>query len=302
MLARCPALRAFAAVLGVGALVLAGCAHNTEDSGAPAAGSAATAEPKVDAIAALLPENLRNSGKITAGVNLPYPPNEFKDSSGKIVGFEVDLFDAVAQVLGLQPHLAESSFERIIPSIQAGTYDVGASSFTDTVERQKSVDFVDFFNAGVQWAQQAGKPAIDPGNACGLKVAVQSTTVEDTDDVPQRSAACLAAGKPAITKVAFDDQTAATNALMVGQVDAMSADYTVTVDAVKQSGGKLALAGSMFDAAPYGWPVAKGSPLGPALERALQHIIDDGDYKRICDAWGVGAGMIGKPTLNGATS
>jgi polar amino acid transport system substrate-binding protein len=299
---RRPALRAFAACLGAGALVLAGCAHNTEDTGAPAVSTSPVSEQKVDAIAALLPANLRNSGKITAGVNLPYPPNEFKDSSGKIVGFEIDLFDAVAQVLGLRPDLAESSFERIIPSIQAGTYDVGASSFTDTLERQKSVDFVDFFNAGVQWSQQAGRPAVDPDNACGMKVAVQSTTVEDTDDVPRRSAACVAAGKPPITKVAFDDQTAATNALMVGQVEAMSADYTVTVAAVKQSGGKLALAGSMFDAAPYGWPVAKGSSLGPALERALQHIIDDGDYKRICGAWGVSAGMIAKPALNGATS
>jgi polar amino acid transport system substrate-binding protein len=286
----------------VGVLASAGCAHNTEDTGTPTTTSSARAERKVEAIAALLPANLRNSGAITAGVNLPYPPNEFKDSTGRIVGFEVDLFDAVAQVLGLRPHLVESSFERIIPSIQAGTYDVGASSFTDTVERQKSVDFVDFFNAGVQWARQAGKPAVDPGNACGLKVAVQSTTVEDTDDVPRRSAACVAAGRPAIIKVAFDDQTAATNALMIGQVDAMSADYTVVVDAVRHSGGKLAPAGSMFDAAPYGWPVAKGSPLGPALAQSLQHIIDDGDYKRICDAWGVAAGMIGKPALNGATS
>jgi polar amino acid transport system substrate-binding protein len=80
----------------------------------------------------------------------------------------------------------------------------------------------------------------------------------------------------------------------------MSADSTVIAYAIKQSNGKLAPAGRLYDAAPYGWPVVKGSTLGPALNQALQHLIDNGDYKKICDAWGVGAGMIGKPAINGA--
>ena len=122
-----------------------------------------------------------------------------------------------------------------------------------------------------------GQP-VDPNNACGKRVAVQATTVEDTDEVPAKSAACVAAGKPPIEIVKFDRQDDATNALVLGKVDAMSADSPVTAYAIKQSGGKIEAAGEVFDSAPYGWPVAKGSPLAAALQKAVQHLIDDGTY------------------------
>jgi len=284
-------------VCGASVLLLAGCAHNTEDTGAPLTSLAPQA--KVDSIAALLPAKIKNSGTMVIGVDDTYPPNEFKDSSGAIVGFDIDLMKAVAQVLGVTPKFVESSFEKIIPAIQMGTFDASMSSFTDTVEREKSVDFTDYFSAGIQWAQHAGKPAIDPDNACGLKVSVQATTEEDTTEVPAKSAACVAAGKSPIVKSSFNDQTAATTALMMGQVDAMSADSPVTAYAVKQSNGALVQTGPLYEAAPYGWPVAKGSTLAKALQLAIQQLIDTGVYQKICDAWGVGAGMITKSVING---
>ena len=67
---------------------------------------------------------------------MPYAPNEFKDSSGKIVGFDVDLMNAIATMLGLTAEYREAEFDKIIPAIQGGTYDVGMSSFTDTKERE----------------------------------------------------------------------------------------------------------------------------------------------------------------------
>ncbi len=81
----------------------------------------------MDAIAATLPEKIASSGKIIVGVNIPYSPNEFKDPSGKIVGFDVDLVDAVGKVLGVTPEYTEADFDKIIPSIQAGSYDMGMS-------------------------------------------------------------------------------------------------------------------------------------------------------------------------------
>jgi polar amino acid transport system substrate-binding protein len=287
--------------------VLTACSSNTETSTPPAGGggssggSSSAAVAKVDAIAALVPDKIKSSGKLIVGVNVPYAPNEFKDSSGKIVGFDVDLMDAVATVLGLKTQYTEAAFDKIIPAIQAGTYNVGMSSFTDNKEREKTVDFVTYFSAGIQWAAPAGK-TVDPNNACGLKVAVQSTTVEDTDEVPAKSKACTSAGKPAINKLKFDRQDDATNALVLGKVDAMSADSPVTAFAVKQSGGKLQLAGQIFDSAPYGWPVAKGSPLGQALQKAAQSLIDSGAYLDITKKWGVEAGAIKSAQINGATS
>ncbi|HVD90612.1 MAG TPA: ABC transporter substrate-binding protein [Jatrophihabitantaceae bacterium] len=302
------ALSIITASFAVSALLLTACSSNTETSTPPAAGggsggggSSSAAVAKVDSIAALVPDKIKSSGKLIVGTNPPYAPNEFKDSSGKIVGFDVDLMDAVAKVLGLTPQYTESAFDKIIPAIQAGTYNVGMSSFTDNKEREKTVDFVDYFNAGIQWAAPAGK-TVDPNNACGLKVSVQSTTVEDTDEIPAKSKACTSAGKPAINKLKFDRQDDATNALVLGKVDAMSADSPVTAYAVKQSGGKIQLAGEIFDSAPYGWPVAKGSSLAQALQKAAQSLIDSGAYLDITKKWGVEAGAIKSAQINGAQS
>ncbi|MGF6881247.1 polar amino acid transport system substrate-binding protein [Nocardia sp. GAS34] len=289
-------LRAACIVAG-GALVLTGCTKNSE-SNAPTV--AKVQVNKVDSLASQLPDKVKQAGKLVVGVNLPYSPNEFKDpSTGKIVGFDVDLMDAVAATLGTKADYQQADFEKIIPSIQAGTYDLGMSSFTDNTDREKSVDFVDYFSAGSQWAQQVGKQ-IDPNNACGKKVAVERTTVQETDELPAKSKACTDAGKPKIDIVAFDDQAAAANALVLGQVDAFSADSPVTAYAVKQNKGKIDTDGAIFSSAPYGWPIAKGSPLGPVLQAAVQHLMDDGDYLKICQNWGVEQGAITKSVVNGA--
>ena len=152
---------------------------------------------KVDDIANTVPEDIKSSGKLIVGVNVPYTPNEFKDSSGKIIGFDVDLMNAIASTLGLTAEYREADFSKIIPSITGGTFNVGMSSFTDTKERENTVDFVTYFSAGSLWAKPKGSD-VDPSNACGKKVAVQSTTVQETDELPAKSKACTDAGKPAI--------------------------------------------------------------------------------------------------------
>jgi len=284
-----------------GALVLSGCSSKSETTAGPSTETTAAKAEKVDEIAATVPDDIKSSGELVVGVNIPYAPNEFKDPSGKIVGFDVDLMNAIASTLGLTPDYREADFSKIIPSIQGGTYNVGMSSFTDTKEREKAVDFIDYFKAGILWAQRPGAP-IDPNDACGMKVAVQATTIEETEELPAKSKACTDAGKPAIDILKFDSQDAATNAVVLGQADAMSADSPVTAYAIKQSNGKLEAAGAIFDSAPYGWPVAKGSPLAESLQKALEHLIETGDYKTIATNWGVEAGMIDKPVINGATS
>ncbi len=290
-----------AAVVAVAStLAVSGCASGGDkpDSSKP---SGSASSDKVDEIASTVPEDIKSSGKLIVGVNIPYTPNEFKDPSGKIVGFDVDLMNAVAATLGLTANYREADFAKIIPSIQGGTFNVGMSSFTDTKEREQTVDFVTYGSAGILWAQRPDNP-VDPANACGKKVAAQATTTEETEELPAKSKACTDAGKPAIQIVSFDGQDAATNAVVLGQADAMSADSPVTLYAIKQSNGKLTQAGEITDAAPYGWPVKKGSPLAQSLQQALEHLIESGKYKEIASNWGVEKVMIDKPVINGAIS
>jgi len=293
--------RIAAVFAATGALVLSGCSSKSEESSGPTTPTSAVNAEKVDAIANTVPEAIKSSGKLVVGVNIPYTPNEFKDESGKIVGFDVDLMNAIAATLGLTAEYREADFAKIIPSIQGDTFNVGMSSFTDTKEREQTVDFVTYFSAGILWAQKAGA-GIDPNNACGKKVSVQATTTEETVELPAKSKACTDAGKPAIDIIKFDGQDAATNAVVLGQSDAMSADSPVTLYAVKQSNGKLETAGEIAEAAPYGWPVKKGSPLAQSLQQALEHLIETGTYKQIATNWGVEKGIIDKPVINGAIS
>ena len=172
--------------------------------------SSSTATPAavpgaVESIAATVPADIRATGRLVIGVNVPYAPNEFKDASGQIVGFDVDLMNAMARTLGLTPDYRETAFEAIIPSVRAGDFNVGMSSFTDTKEREESADFVTYFQAGTLWAQQAGGRSIRTTRA-GCKVGVQYAALQETEEIPAKSDACVAAGQAPIDKVVYVSQ------------------------------------------------------------------------------------------------
>ncbi|KRC59013.1 ABC transporter substrate-binding protein [Agromyces sp. Root81] len=281
-------------------LLLSGCVDNTTGGGEPTTDSSTPTIAVDEAAAALLPAEIADSGKLVVGTDAAYPPNEYKDADGNPIGWDVDLVEALGAKLGLEVEYEIASFDKIIPSITGGTMDLGMSSFTDNAERQQQVDFVDYYNAGILWAAPAGE-SVDPDDACGLKVAVQATTYEHTDELPAKNQACLDAGKPAIEITPFDTQEAAANAVVLGQADAMSADSPVTGYAIAQTDGKLEAAGEVFDSAPYGFPVEKGSKLADAVQAAMQSLIDDGTYADILAEWGVEAGGVDTIEINAGT-
>ena len=296
---------AAAVLAAVTALVLAGCANNedTESGGAPApSGSAAAVDPnavtKDDALAGQVAATISSDGKLVFGTDPSYEPSEIKDSSGKIVGFDVDLGTAIAKKLGLTAEFQESKFDAILPAL--GTrYEIGMSSFTDNPEREKVVDFVTYYQAGTQWASKDAQ--FDPENACGKKVAVQTGTVQATDDLPVRVKKCTDGGKPTIAVQKYDDQTEATNAVVLGKADAVLADSPVMAYAVKKVGQGMTLVGDVYDAAPYGIAIPKtAGTTKDAILGAVKALIADGTYKAILDKWGVGTGAITDPVINGA--
>ncbi|TFC04729.1 ABC transporter substrate-binding protein [Cryobacterium adonitolivorans] len=291
----------FPALAAVAALMLTGCVDNSTpaESGVPERSAAATT--KDDAAAALVPAEVADRGTLIIGTEPTYAPNEFKNEAGDPIGWDIELASGLAAKLGLTPKFQVAKFDNIIPSVAGGKADIGASSFTDTVEREEQVDFVNYYNAGIQWASATGND-VDPNNACGLKVAVQTATFEDTDEVPAKSEACVAAGKPPIDKLKFDTQADVANAVVLGQADALSADSPVSLYAIAQTGDKLQPAGDTFDEAPYGMVVARGSELTAAVQAALQSMVDDGSYNAILDAWGVTDGGVDEITINAAAN
>ena len=287
------------------ALVAAGCGGDDNTGTGSGGGTATTAAaaPSVDeALAAKVPDSIKSDGKILIGTDASYAPNEFLDTDGKtVIGFDVDLFNAVAAKLGVKTQWQSATFDAIIPGVQSGKYEMGISSFTINDERKKQVNMVSYFSAGTQWGTKKGNPSgVQPDNACGKKVAVQTNTVQDTDDISStRQDKCKADGKPAITIDRYQRQDQATAAVVSGKDDAMLADSPVIAYAVKQTNGQLELLGDIYDAAPYGYVIKKEqTDFAEAVAGAVKALVDDGTYKTILTKWGVDAGAIDNPAVN----
>jgi len=263
-------------------------------------GSAPVSSASADTgLADKVPADIKAAGKLVIGTDSTYAPSEFLDTDGKtVIGFDVDLFNAVGQKLGLTTEWQSAKFDSIIPGVTSKKYAAGVSSFTINKDRLKQVTMVSYFNAGTQWAAKTGA-TISPDDACGKKIAVQTSTVQ-ADDIAARSKKCTDGGKAKITVDQYQAQSDATNAVVTGKDDAMLADSPVCAYAVKQTNGQLALVGSIYDSAPYGYvlPKDQADTMAVAVQGALKALIADGTYKTILAKWGVDAGAITDPTVN----
>ncbi|GIJ25231.1 ABC transporter substrate-binding protein [Micromonospora qiuiae] len=280
------------------ALSLVGCGEK-EGGEQPGGGPSVTASAD-ESLAAKVPDAIKADGKIVVGSDTGYAPAEFLDTDGKTaIGFDVELFQAVAAKLGLEAEFVSADFGAIITGVTSGKYEVGVSSFTINEDRKVQANMVSYYQVGTQWVTKKGNPAgVSIDDACGKKIAVQRDTVQ-VDDIQARSKACSDAGKPAITIEQFPGQDAATAAVVSGKDDAMLADYPVGAYAVTQSGGQLELLGEMYEAAPYGYVVAKDqTAFAEAIRDATKALITDGTYQAILDKWEVGGGAITDPAIN----
>jgi polar amino acid transport system substrate-binding protein len=297
--------RAGVATLAALALVLSACGNGSSGSSSGSSGSSSAALPSVSAdkaLASKVPAAVASDGVIKVGSDTTYAPSEFLAADGQtIVGFDVDLFTLVAKKLGLKAQFETAPFDSIIAGVGSGKYDVGVSSFTINPDRLQQANMVSYYNAGTQWSTKKGNPKkVDPENACGKKIAVQKATVQ-VDDITARSQKCTAAGKPEITIDQYDAQSDATAAVVSGKDDAGLADSPVEAYAVQQTKGQLELLGDIYDAAPYGYVVAKDqAEYAQAIADAVKSLIADGSYKKVLEKWGVQAGAIDNPTVNPA--
>ncbi|MFF0877981.1 ABC transporter substrate-binding protein [Micromonospora aurantiaca (nom. illeg.)] len=295
-----PGRRAALGVAGAAVLLLSLAACGEEESTGQPGGGPSVSSSVDAALAAKVPDAIKSDGKIVVGTDSTYAPAEFLDTDGKtVIGFDVELFTAVAAKLGLKAEFVSAPFGDIINGVNSGKYEAGVSSFTINDDRKAQANMVSYFQVGTQWVTKRGNPAgVALDNACGKKIAVQKDTVQ-VEDIQKRSKACTDAGKPAITIDQFPGQDAATAAVVSGKDDAMLADYPVGVYAVTQSNDALELLDKQYEAAPYGYVLAKEqTQLAEAVRDATKAVIADGSYKQVLDKWKVGDGAITDPAIN----
>jgi len=294
-----------ALAIGAVAVLAAACSSSSSTSttttGAPSTTATTPAlpttviptQPTDAAIAATVPAAVKSKGTLTVAMDATYAPDEFIAPDGStIVGMDADLATAITQVLGLKVKLVNATFDTIIPGIQSGKYDLGASSFTDTIARQKVVDFVDYFTAGEGYYVKSGSSLAFNGLAslCGHSVAVESGTTEESDAKSQAG------------KCTGGNQSQANLAVSSGRADVGFADSQVAGYIVATSNGVFQNSGTAFEVAPYGLALPKGNGMATPVQAAVNHLIANGVYTQILTKWGVQSGAVTSSVINGATS
>jgi polar amino acid transport system substrate-binding protein len=295
------------AAISVAALIAAACGSSNGNSGSAASSAPASSAPtsgKVTSIANQVPGAIKNKGTLVVAADATYAPNEFIAQDGKtVIGMDADMAQALGKVMGLKVNVANATFDTILPGLQSGKYDLGMSSFTDTKERQKIVDFVTYFEAGTSfYVKASGGPAVKSlADLCGHTVAAEKGTTQQADAQSQATK-CKAAGKAAVTVQVFNDQNAVNLALSSDRAQVAMADSPVAEYQVKKSNGTFKLSGPSYANAPYGIAVPKNNGMTQPVLAALKHLMADGTYTQILKKWGLQSGAIDNPGINQAVS
>jgi polar amino acid transport system substrate-binding protein len=285
-----------------GAIALAGC--GSSGNGTSSTPSTKTPTVTKDAkVAAEVPAAVKSKGTLSVAADATYPPNEFiKPGTKQIIGFDADLADALGKVMGLKLNLQNVTFDAIIPGMAAKKYDVGLSSFTDTREREKTVDFVTYFEAATSFFGKKGAaPKINGlADLCGHSVAAEKGTTQ-VDDSTAQGKKCKKAGKPGVKVLAFPDQNGANLAISSGRAEIGMADSPVASYQVLHT-GQFEIIGKDYGPFPYGIAIQKGSGLAKPIQDGMKALIKSGAYTAILKKWDIARGAITTPKINAAIS
>jgi polar amino acid transport system substrate-binding protein len=275
-----------------GAIAACGSSSNSNSTSSSSSTSStsttasSSANPSVEK---LVPAAIKSKGTLTVAEDASYAPDEFIGPDGHtVVGMDADLAKALAAVMGLKANVVNATFATIIPGLAAGRYDMGASSFGDTKEREKTVDFVDYATVGESFYTKAnGGTSINSiADICGKTVSVESGTTELADAKTQ-GGKCTKAGKPGVHVLVFSTQTDANLAVSSGRAQLGFADTPVAGYQVKKSGGVFKLVGAAYAIIPYGLAFPKQPGLARAALAALKVLISNGTYNAIFTKWGL---------------
>jgi len=210
-----------------------------------------------------------------------WPPMEFVDENGDIVGFDMDLLAAVADAAGFEYEVRNTGWDGIFAGLANGSYDAIISSVTITEERKATMDFSDpYINAGQILIVPAGYSGGDQlSDFVGKKVGVQQGTTGDfaVEEVS------------GVERMAYDDVGLAVEDLVNGNLDAVVCDSVTAIDYVAANEnfmGKLEILGEPFTEEEFGIAVQKGDEeLLSLINEGLAAVFDDGTQADVVEKW-----------------
>ncbi|MER5536127.1 ABC transporter substrate-binding protein [Streptomyces mirabilis] len=290
------------------ALLLTACGSGSDNTTGTAANAAAKADkipttdvvsdiPKDEAAAKLLPSGVTGLTVAVAVGGTP-PGTTYLDDGKTLTGQDVDFADAVAKVLGIELKTEQAGFEAILPALDSGKYDFGASNFGVTDERRKTIDFVTYINDGQGFATRSDSKLAkitDLKQLCGLNVATGAgTTFEAT--LEENKKVCTDAGKKAYKVQTYSEQGAIWSSLQQGRSDlVMSTINGLRYAVAHQQGVKFLNEYHRLD---VGFAFKKDTKLAPAFQAAVNKLIADGTYDKILKKWGTTGSAIAKSEIS----
>ena len=223
---------------------------------------------------------------ITVGSDTAYPPFEFVDESGTIVGFDVDLLDAICEELNCTARFVTTGFDGIFAALRAGEFDAVASAVTITTERDRVVDFSrPYLNAGQIVTVAKDSDILGPADLFGKVVGVQLGTTGDLE-------AGTFTGEANVRRYQTIDLAMA--ALAQGDLEAVVADAPTSATIVAaQFTDRLMLVGAPFTTEYYGIAIQESTPeLTEAFDLAIAELIETGKLIDIAQKWNIPAGSV----------
>lgn len=192
--------------------------------------------------------------------DIPWDPFEMVTAGGEYFGFDLDVMRMIAILEGYEIEIQNMAFDAIIPAVQAGKCDIGASGFTITEEREEVVDFSCPYwtsNQAVIVRQDAGFATLDDVFCCGHKIGAQrGTTGADwvqTNLVDQGVDVQL---------VLYETYPLAVLDLFNKRIDAVVQDEPASKASIAAYPGVLTIAGIIETNEYFGFLVAEGDPHG----------------------------------------
>jgi polar amino acid transport system substrate-binding protein len=289
----------------LGTLVLASCGLNSSPSqnDGAAGQSEAPAQQKSEELAASLPPEIQEAGVIRMATDPAYPPFEsIADDGRTVVGLDPDLASAIGSTLGVDVEFVHTSFDGIIPALEADKVDMAMSSIGDTKEREKTVDFATYYWNGTLILVKKGNPeGIAADLACGVSIGVIRGSLQQSTFLPAHGPKCEDEGLEPPTSQAYQNGPQAQLALKSGRIDGVMLDAPPLLDAAEKSPDEFETVGPLVrNPNPGGVAFPKGSELAEPVNAAINHLIENGTYEEILAKWNLDDIAIEKSEINGA--
>lgn len=158
-----------------------------------------------------------------------FKPFSYLDNQGNLVGFEIDLANALCAEMKATCDISSQDWDSLIPNLNTGKFDAIMAGMSATEERRQSVAFSEpYFNNTLVLVGKKGE-TIDIKGVDGKSVAVQQATV---------SAQFLEANHPKANIKRYDKQDNAYLDLTAGRAELMLSDIVPMLDWLKTDKGQ----------------------------------------------------------------